>query len=170
MRPTKPGEGTRRADVRRVLLRLVLVAAAAGSLGAISITVSGSWSVVINASNLTGGPGTDLIPTLESPLNGTALSVSQASGLNWQVTVRKIDGTWPAALTLSAKRTSNGTGSGSISGGTTYQSLTSIDKTFFTGRGNRSTVYLRFQLSGLSVNIPPAAYTTTIVYTVVQTI
>jgi hypothetical protein len=170
MRTTKPGEGMRRAPVRRLLLRLVLAAAAAGSLGAISITVSGSWSVVIDASDLQGGPGTDLVSTQESPLNGSALSVSQASGLNWQVTVRRIDGTWPSGLSLSAKRTSNGTGTGSISGGTTYLNLTTIDQSFFTGRGNRSTVYLRFQLSGLSVNIPPSAYSTTIVYTVVQTI
>jgi hypothetical protein len=170
MRSTKPREGWRKAAGRRVLLRLVLFAALAGGLGAINLTVSGSWSAAIDVSNLQGGAGSDLIPSLESPLNVSTLSVSQASGQNWQVSVRKIDGTWPAGLAMAVKRTSNGTGSGTIAGGTAYLNVTSVDQTFFTGYGGHSTIYLCFQLSGLSVQIPPSAYSTTLVYTVVQTI
>ncbi len=170
MRSTKPREEARKGAGLRLLLRLVLFAALAGGLGAISLTVSGSWSAVIDVSDLKGGAGTDLVASLQSPLNESALSVSQASTLNWQVTVRRIDGTWPAGLALAVERTSNGTGSGSVSGGTAYLNVTTVDQTFFKGSGNRSTVYLHFQLSGLSVTIPPSAYSTTLVYTVVQTI
>jgi hypothetical protein len=169
MRSTKPRGGRPKAAGLRLLLRLVLAAAVAGSLSAISISVSGSWSTVIDVSDLQGGAGTNLVPSQESPLNGSSLTVSQASGLNWQVSVRKIDGTWPSGLGLAVERTSNGSGSGSIAGGTAYLTVTSTDQSFFTGRGNRSTVYLRFQLSGLSVNIPPSTYSTTVIYTVVQT-
>jgi hypothetical protein len=170
MRSTKPGEGTRRAAARRVLLRLVFAAAAAGSLGAINITVSGSWSAVLDVSNLQGGPGTDFLPVMESPLDVVTMDIKQAQRQDWQVTVRRIDGIWPSDLALSVKRTSNGKGNGTISGGTSYQSVTAVDQPFFSGYRNRTNVSLRFQLSGLSVKIPPSAYTTTIVYTVVQTI
>ena len=170
MRSTKRGEGTRRTAVRRALLRLVLAAAAAGSLGAISINVSGSWSAVIDVSSLQGGPGTDLIPVQESPAGSAALSVDETNRQGWQITVRRIDGIWPAGLALAVRRASDGMGSGTVSGGTAYQGVTEIDQPFFSGSRDRVHIDLRFQLSGLSVKIPPSASSTTIVYTVVQTI
>ena len=168
---TKPRGGRRKAEARRLLLRLVLSAALAGSLGAISITVSGSWSATIDVSSLQGGAGSDLVPSVESPLNGTALSVKQSRQQSWQITVRKIDGTWFPALALAVERTSNGSGgSGTVTGGTAYLNVTSVEQVLFTGRGNRSNIDLRFRLSGLSVNVPPSTYSTTVVYTIVQTI
>jgi hypothetical protein len=165
-----PKGGARTSVGLRALLRLLFAVSLAGSLGAIAISVSGSWSEVIDAADLQGGAGSDLNPSIESPQNRIALSVSQASKQNWAVSVSRIDGSWWPNLQISVKRTSNGTGTGTISGGTAYLAVTSANQSFFTGNGNRSAVYLRLQLNGLSANVPPAPYTTTIVYTVVQTI
>ena len=169
MRTKRPRGGFEPPAWRRALLRLVLAAALAGSLDAINLTVSGSWTNVIDVSDLQGGPGSDLIASYESPLNQIALTISSASGLNWQISVRKIDSVWNASLQLAAKRTSSGSGTGTVSGGTSYLTLTSTDQTLFTGRGNKSSVAIRLRLSGVSVDIPPNTYSTTVVYTVVQT-
>lgn len=143
---------------------LALVICSSGICWAITIAVSGNWSETIDASDLQAGAGSDLIDTYEST-DPITIDILVTAG-NWGLDVKKIDGDWHADLHLHAKRTSDGTGSGSISGGDAYQEITGIDQGFFNGNGDRSSVNVRLKLTGVSIQVPPNVYTTTVYYTV----
>ncbi|MEW5768087.1 MAG: hypothetical protein AB1797_10785 [bacterium] len=132
-----------------------------------NITVTGSWSEIIDASDLQAGPGSDLINSYESASNAISIEITGTGQANWQVNVKKIDTDWPSSFYLYVKRTSDGIGGGSISRGTFYQEVTETDKDFFEGQANRSDIHLQLKLGGVSVQIPPGTYTTTVYYTVI---
>jgi hypothetical protein len=136
---------------------------------AADITITGSWSRVIGAGDLTGGPGSNLTATYSSAANQVIMGVTSGAGMNWRVDVRRIDTIWHANFVLSIRRTSNGGGTGTIAGGTIYLQITTTSQTFVTGSGSRTGVALQERLGGVSVSIPAATYTTTIQYTVVDT-
>lgn len=146
-----------------LLIGLILLCSKAEA--PISITVTGSWSENINASDLQAGAGSDLISTYESATDAVSIDVTETSG-NWAVDVKKIDTHWHSNLHLHIKRTSDGTGSGSISGGGAYQEVTDTDQSFFNGSGDRSNVNIQLKLTGVSVQVTPDTYTTTVYYTV----
>jgi hypothetical protein len=150
-------------------VRFLLAAFVAWHLAqAATITISGSWSRVIGAGDLTGGPGSDLTATYESATNQITMVVRDNA--NWRVDVRRIDTIWHANFVLSIRRTNNGTaGNGWVAGGTTYLQITTMSQTFVTGRRNRRGITLQERLDGVSVSIPVATYTTTIQFTVVDT-
>lgn len=131
-----------------------------------NLTLTGSWSETIDALDLQAGAGSDLIDTYESASN--EISIQIVSPANWRVDVRKSDITWHSNFQLYVRRTSDGTGGGSISGGTTYQEVTDTDQSFFTGNKNRNSVDVQLRLTGVSIQIPPGTYTTTVYYTVVD--
>jgi hypothetical protein len=137
---------------------------------AIDISAAGGWSETINASDLQAGAGSNLISTYESVTGATALTISNTTGNsdNWKVDVRRTDTTWYINFHLYVKRTSDGTGGGSISGGLSYIEITATDSQFFSGAGNRSGVNLQYELTGMSLSVPPNTYTTTVTYTVVD--
>jgi len=137
---------------------------------ALDISVSGSWSWTINANDLISGAGSNLKSSYESDSNAVSINISGATSDTdkWRVDVSKIDTYWPSNFTLYIKRTSDGVGSGSISGGTSYQGITGGDQSFFSGSGTRSGITAQLKLSGMSLQIPPDTYTTTIYYTVVD--
>ena len=162
----------KRNVMRRVAgkaVRFLIAAFVAWHLAqAATITISGSWSRVIGAGDLTGGPGSDLTATYESATNQITMAVRDDA--NWRVDVRRIDTIWHANFVLSIRRTNNGTaGNGWVAGGTTYLQITTTSQTFVTGNRNRRGITLQERLDGVSVSIPPATYTTTIQYTVVDT-
>ena len=136
-----------------------------GICWAISITATGSWSETIDASDLQAGAGSDLISTYESAADTVSIDITATSG-NWGLDVKKIDTNWHSNLHLHVKRTSDGTGSGTISGGDSYQEVTDIDQSFFSGNSDRSNVNVQLKLTGVSIQVPPDTYTTTIYYTV----
>lgn len=136
-------------------------------LQAASIWVSGSWSETIDASDLQAHAGSDLIDSYESASKAIFISIT-AFNRNWQVNVKRIDTNWQSNLHLHVKRTSNGAGTGSISGGTSYQEVTEADQSFFSGFSSRYSISLQLKLSNVSVQIPPGNYTTTVYYTVVE--
>jgi hypothetical protein len=148
----------------------LLAAFIAGNLAqAADITITGSWSRVIGAGDLTGGPGSNLTATYSSAANQIMMGVTSGAGLRWRVDVLRIDAQWHANFVLSIRRTSNGGGTGTIAGGTTYLQITTTSQTFVTGSGSRTGIALQERLGGVSVSIPVATYTTTIQYTVVDT-
>ena len=147
-----------------VLILLLLLISSSGICWAASIVVSGSWAETIDASDLQAGAGSDLIGTYESSANEVRIRITASA--NWQVDVRKSDTTWHANFQLYVRRTSDGTGKGSVSGGTTYQEVTTTDQSFFTGDQNRNNVDVQLRLTGVSVQIPPNTYTTTVNYTI----
>jgi hypothetical protein len=152
-------------------VRLLLAAFVAWNLAqAANITIAGSWSRVIGAGDLLGGPGSNLGATYTSATNQVTMGVTTGANMNWRVDVRRIDTIWHANFVLSIRRTNNGTaGNGTVAGGTTYLQITTTSRTFVTGRNNRTGITLQEQLGGVSVSIPVATYTTTIQYTVVDT-
>jgi hypothetical protein len=134
---------------------------------AINIQVTGNYSETINASQLQAGPGSDLTDTYESAVDAAYIDVSATTG-SWSIDIKKVDTNWHANFHLYVKRTSDGNGSGSISGGLSYQEITDTDQNFFGGNRARSFVDLQLRLTGVSVQIPPDTYTTTVYYTVIE--
>jgi len=131
----------------------------------ISIIVTGNWYETIDASDLQAGAGSDLISTYESASDTVSIDISSTAG-NWGLDVKKVDDNWHSNLHLHAKRASDGTGSGTISGGDAYQEVTDTDLSFFSGSEDRSNVNVQLRLTGVSIQVPPDAYTATVYYTV----
>lgn len=152
-----------------ILISLVGFIAISGqrARAAINLTVTGSWNLNITAGDLISGAGSDLKSTYESDKRAITIDITR-SEKNWQVDVCKSDTNWPNNFHLYVKRTSNGSGSGNISGGTTYQEVTDTDKYFFSGEKKCRRINIQLKLSGVSIAIPPNSYITTIIYTVTE--
>ena len=124
----------------------------------------------MTSSDLAGGAGSDLVPSKESSAGQATLDISATASSEdqWRVDVSRSDSVWPSGLDLDVRRSSNGSGAGSISGGTSYLSIGSSPATFFSGSGDRTSIGLQLRLTGLSVSIGPDTYSTTVTYTVVD--
>jgi hypothetical protein len=163
--------GAGRKAVALAFFALILVS----SIQAINITVTGSWTLLITSSNLTGSAGSELTSYYESATNQLSMAIGGAgTGSNthtWRVDVRRVDTAWHASFGLYIKRTNAGlSGQGSVNaGGTVYGLITTSNQTFWTGRGNRAGIHLQEKLDGVSCAIPAASYSTTVYFTVVQT-
>jgi hypothetical protein len=149
----------------------IVLLAAGPAVAVINITVTGSWNQSIDKNNLTGGVGTNLTNTFTSAQNTNLITITGATSKrdNWQINIKRINTTWVGSLLVFAQRTSNGTGTGTISGGQAYIQVTTTDTTFFTGAGNRNGIQIQLQLTGASLTVPPNQYSTTIQYTVIDT-
>jgi len=150
-----------------VILAL-LIALGCGLCEAIFIDVTGDWSETINSADLVAGAGSDLIGTYESGAFLVDISDTAGAGDAWQVDIHKVDGTWHGDFVLFAQRTSDGTG-GSVSGGAAYQQITGSSTAFFDGSDNVTGINVQLKLEGVSIAVPPAAYSTMVYYTVVDT-
>ena len=148
--------------LRQIITSLTLLPLA---VHAVDLTSTGDWSDSANASNLVSGAGTDLPDNAESISGVTILSVSNTSG-SWRVTARRSSSTWDSHLALYVKRTSAGSGSGSISGGDSYVEITGSDSDVFTGSAARSGISVQYKLTGLAHHIPPATYLSSLTFTV----
>jgi len=126
---------------------------------------SGDWAETINASKLVSGAGSNLQSQLQSLAGVTTLTISNVSGA-WTLRARRSGGSWHGDVTLFVKRTSAGSGSGSVSGGDAFVELTGSDVEIFSGSDARSNVALQFKLTGLSVGISPANYLSSVIFTV----
>lgn len=137
---------------------------------AFDITVTGSWTEYIDQNDLRSGIGTNLNGTYTSATNVNLVTITGAVDNSdaWQITIRRMDNAWNDLMQVSARRTSGGTGGGSVTGGQTYIQVTTSDQQFFTGTGNRSGVRIQLRVTGVSLLIPPSQYSTTIQYTVVD--
>ena len=138
---------------------------------AIDLSTTGGWTETINEFDLVSGAGSDLIDTYESATDATSMTISNCTGDtdNWQLNVRRIDdGGWHGDFTLFVKRTSNGVGNGSVSGGLSYIEITTTGTQLFSGAGDRSNILIQYKLTGMSINVLPATYTETITFTVVD--
>ncbi len=136
--------------------------------GALDIAATGGWSETINATDLISGAGSDLTGTYQSATNATVLDLTNASGNNdkWRIDMQRSDGTWHASFTLYIKRTSTPP---RINGGTTFTEIRTTTDAFIDGKGNFSGLNCQYQLTGMSVSIPPNTYSTTITFTIVDT-
>jgi hypothetical protein len=134
---------------------------------ALDITATGGWSETIDFNDLISGAGSDLTGTYESATNATVLDITNAigGGDKWRVDMQRSDSTWHANFTLFIKRQAMG----GLTGGTTYTEIRTITDTFFTGKANKSGINCQYQLTGMSVSIPPNTYSTTVTFTIVDT-
>lgn len=139
-----------------------------GAPEAADIVSTGDWTEMIDASDLTAGAGSDLISQYTSATSSTTLTISNTSGSSWRVLARRSDTIWNNGFTLWAKRTSDGAGSGSISGGTVYVELTTLDVEICSGTGDRSNIGLQFKLTGMSKDVSPNTYNSTVIFTATQ--
>jgi hypothetical protein len=138
---------------------------------AIDLSATGGWNGTVNEADLISGAGSNLVDTYESTTEATNITISNCTddSDNWRVDVRRVDeGGWHGDFALYVKRTSEGTGNGSISGELSYIAITSTDIPFFSGAGDRSNVNIQYQLSGMSVSVSPDHYNTTVIFTVVD--
>jgi len=143
------------------------------SWAAISISAVGTWSETVDQADLAGAPGSNLNTTYESATDQVSIDISGTVPAppadNWRVDVKKTDTTWHSDLHLHLKRTSDGTGPGTISGGSSYLEVTDTYAEFFGGANDRTGIYLQLKITGVSVSVPANTYSTTIYYTVVDT-
>jgi hypothetical protein len=135
-----------------------------------SVTVTGTdWVLTIDSSDLQSGAGSDLVSSYENTAGAILIELTGLLGQqnNYRVDVSKSDTNWHGNFRLFVKRTGDGTGNGTITGGTTYQEITNTDQQFWTGVNGRHNVPIQLKLDNVSVQIPPDTYTTTVNYTVV---
>ncbi len=158
------------SQMKRIILILIVCLMFLIKAEAIDISVEGVWNEAIDESDLVAEAGSDLIDTYESAANAAGLTVSGCADNsdNWRVDVRRTDGVWDGDFTLYVKRTFDGEGTGSISGGLSYIEVTTADTIFFSGADDRNAINLQFKLIGMSINVSPTNYNTLITYTVID--
>lgn len=145
------------------------------------ITVSGgNW--VVTAPTLTEAGTNYASAFTESASNQTIINATARSILGllptFKVYVHKINSgiSWPSTLTLSAKRTSGGNGLAllaALSGGVSYQTITSAPTLFFQYGGVLSLttindIHVQYRIDGISVLTPVGTYSTTVYYTITE--
>lgn len=151
-----------RAFACRLLLQLTLLA---GFSLAADLTSSGDWVESITASHLTAGAGSDLQAKFESVAGVTTLTIFNTSG-SWTLRARRGGNPGHPNVAIHVKRTSNGAGSGSIAGGTSYLELSTSDAELCSGSGDRSGIALQVKLTGLNRTVSPATYLSSLIFTV----
>jgi hypothetical protein len=142
--------------------------AAHGAWAAVSISLSGSWFELVDETDLAGPAGSDLISIYESAADQVQIQILTDIGEDWRVDVRRVDTDWHGDLDLFVRRTSEGSGPGSISGGDSYQELSTSYQEFFSGTDDRSGVNIQIKLEGVSASTGSGNYLTTIYYTIVE--
>lgn len=137
---------------------------------AIDLAGAGGWSETVTAADLTAGAGTDLLATYTSAADALVFSVGNCLDPSdaWRVDVRRGDVTWASQLSLSVRRTGEGTGLGVINGGLDYLPVGTSDVAFFSGAGDRLGIPVQVQVGGVSIQVEPGSYSTTLILTVVD--
>jgi hypothetical protein len=158
----------RKSTIGVIILVSAAIISAEMAWAAISISITGSWFETVDETDLAGAPGSDLVSTYESAADQVSLDVTDTEGKDWRVDIRRVDTDWHGDLLLYVRRTSAGSGPGSISGGTSYQQISETYQEFFSGTNDRTGINAQLMLDGISVQVPSANYATTIYYTVVE--
>lgn len=152
---------------------LLFISASTASAQLVVSQVS-TWKKDVDAADLSipNEAGADLNSTVETSPNFNQLDIRNlADAKGWKISVSRQDINWPAAFTLSVKRTSNGipcvtcagvnTGS-SVSG---YIPLGTLEQDFIFGNGEVSNIGLQFKIDGISLVVDAQSYSTEIMYT-----
>ena len=132
---------------------------------AADLTALGNWTETLTASNLVSGAGSDLQNQLVSVAGVTTITISESAGA-WTLRARRSSSQWNDNFALFVKRTSSGSGSGSISGAEGYVEITGSDAEIFSGSESRSSISLQYKLTGLATNVSAATYLSSIIFTV----
>ena len=128
-------------------------------------TGTGSWSEIVNSTTSLRGRAAIWSPRFKSSSGQGTLGISNTLTGSWTVKARKNDVNWPSGVNIAVKRTGGGSGFCTISGGTSYLTLTTADQTLFSGSLNRSGIPLQLKTEGLSVSHAPNTYSLNAIYT-----
>ncbi len=131
-------------------------------INAQSISVTGQWNYTIPTIDITEA-GEDFIGTYTSSINQVYLDIIFNN--RWAVSVQKNDIDWDNRLRIFVHRTGNGSGIGRINGGQNYRRINNQDFRFITGRNNRNSIPIQYQMRNVSVTLPAYNYVTEILYT-----
>ncbi|MEN4758704.1 MULTISPECIES: hypothetical protein [unclassified Chryseobacterium] len=163
-----------RSTYRPIILYIFLLIFFGSHYKAQTITVTGNnWAPTIPSIT---EAGSNYAGIYESATNQVILAVSVPLLLGTgRVSVHyEANPTWNSSLILSGKRTNNGTTTCalcSITGGTAYQTITQTAIELFRiqailALGSYTGINIQLQLSGVSVTIPAATYSSRVVFTV----
>jgi hypothetical protein len=135
----------------------------------LDVYLTGSYTESIDANDLLTGAGSELVSSYESASDQVVIDIANSSGPGdaWRIDVNKSDVSWDGSITISVKRTSDGTG-GAIAGGTSYLEIVDSAQQFFTGIEDITGIDLQYKVDNISIGIDPGNYNTVIVYTVVD--
>ncbi|MFC6674154.1 hypothetical protein [Marinobacterium aestuariivivens] len=150
----------------RLIGALLLITCSLSPAQAADVSVVGNWSELIDSNDLTAGAGSDLRSPIESGSALATVDISATGGSSWAVKVSKSDINWPTGVSIAVRRTSDGTGAGTISGGTGYLIVTGTEQTLFSGSGDRSGIQLQLKTENLSIGDAPDTYGATLTYRV----
>lgn len=169
--PMRNKKGNHGANGRVLLMlcALFLFFHSVSSVKAAILSSSGSWVENIGSSDLIFGAGSDLTDTYTSPIAATTLEVSGCAEQTeeWQILIKRVDQIWDSGrFVLWVKRTSMGTGVGTVTGGDSFLEVKTSDAIFLTGQGDRSGITIQYQLSGVSVQTLPDNYNTVVEFTI----
>jgi hypothetical protein len=146
-----------------ILIFLVLSSATFRLDALVQFSIYGNWSETIDSSDLTG---IVLPSTYTSSSNAVTIDIDANVFEKWLVYVSRSDTMWDPSLQLFLRRTSDGVGKGSISGGTIFQEITAFNQAFFSGQKALNSIAVQFQLTGITLRTPTDSYATTIIYTI----
>ena len=132
------------------------------------ITVTNTVDFTFTSASILAGQ--NYSPEIESTSNAVLMSITGFKNKdNWSVTVNKSDANWDTGVAVYVKRTTAGTGLGTVSGGTTYLQVLNTPQTFVTGTGKHvSDINLQYKLNGISVELEATTFYTDIVYTLYE--
>ncbi|NMF88129.1 hypothetical protein [Aromatoleum petrolei] len=145
-------------------LSALVLLAASPLAQAVDIGVTGSWLETIDRNDLSAGAGSDVRTPIES--SSVTLDITNTLGAGWTVQLSRSDINWPAGVALAARRTSDGIGGGSISGGAAYVAANGAPQFFFTGTGDRTGIQIQLRTEGVSVRTAPGTYSTGLIYSI----
>ncbi|WP_304232204.1 hypothetical protein [Jiulongibacter sediminis] len=158
----------------RVFGLIILISTSFFQLKGQTISASPGWTYTLSGSDISEA-GNNYNVNIESGANQTLVDVTTNSfyNSNFRVSVEKIDNVWNNQLTLSVRRTGNGSGGwfAGISGGTNYIQLTNTPQLLYTGNtgyfsGGYFSVPIQYRVQGLSLLVPAQSYSTTVRYTI----
>ncbi len=143
-----------------------------------TLSVNGQWNQSITSLDLVAGAGSALQDTYTSALEQVTLDIEKYSdhpgqgggpAWNWQIDIRRQNINWHPDLQLWVRRTGDGTTrGGNMTGGDTFQQVTSNSQFFLQGKKDHSAVPIQYELRGVSVFIPADQYNTEIIYTLTE--
>lgn len=137
----------------------------AGSF-AYSIRVDNKHLNLTNRSAQAAGTGFDCVSAYESAENDSKLTVSGfLDDEKWEVSARA---SAPALrrgdVVLYLRRTSGGSGSGNVTGGTGWTRIESSNTRFFSGSGNLKDISVQMRAEGNETNLTPGVLNITVDY------
>lgn len=135
-------------------------------MSAQSISVIGQWNYTIPTIDITDA-GEDFTGTYTSSVNQVYLDIIYSN--KWSISVQKNDIDWDDELKIFMHRTGNGYGTGWINGGQNYKIIKNNNFKFITGRDNRNSIPIQYQMRKVSVTIPAHNYVVEIMYTLTAT-